>query len=105
MQPIELTEATFDEAIASDTPILVDFWAAWCGPCRAMAPILDEVAAEQDGRLRVGKVNVDENRGLAQRFQIASIPLMILFKSGQPVTQVLGARPKENLMGAIEQYL
>lgn len=105
MQPIELTEATFDEAIASDTPILVDFWAAWCGPCRAMAPILDEVAAEQDGRLRIGKVNVDENRGLAQRFQIASIPLMILFKSGQPVTQVLGARPKENLMRAIEQYL
>jgi thioredoxin 1 len=106
MKPTELTDATFQDFIATaDKPVLVDFWASWCGPCRAMAPILEEIADEEEARLIVAKVNTDENPRTAGGFGIASIPTMILFKDGKPVGSLIGARPKESVMAAIGQYL
>jgi thioredoxin 1 len=97
-----VTTATFDsEVIQSDTPVIVDFWAEWCGPCHAVAPVLDKIAEERAGQLKVVKVNIDEERELADRFGIASIPTMILFKDGEPSGAVVGAQPK----GAIERSL
>jgi thioredoxin 1 len=97
-----VTEATFeDEVIASDTPVIVDFWAEWCGPCHAVSPVLERIAEERDGEVKVVKVNIDEEQGLAQRFGIASIPTMILFREGAPAAAVIGAQPK----GAIERQL
>jgi thioredoxin 1 len=97
-----VTEATFeDEVIASDTPVIVDFWAEWCGPCHAVSPVLERIAEERDGEVKVVKVNIDEEQGLAQRYGIASIPTMILFREGAPAAAVIGAQPK----GAIERQL
>ena len=97
-----VTTATFDdEVIQSDTPVIVDFWAEWCGPCHAVAPVLDKIAEERAGQLKVVKVNIDEERELADRYGIASIPTMILFKDGEPSGAVVGAQPK----GAIERTL
>jgi thioredoxin 1 len=93
-----VTESTFEaEVIASKTPVLVDFWAGWCGPCRAVAPVLDEIAAERAGELRLVKVNIDEEPALAARYGILSIPTMILFKGGEPARAALGAQPKRML--------
>lgn len=89
------------EVINSDTPVLVDFWAEWCGPCHAVAPVLDRIVEEQAGALKLVKVNIDEERELAERYGIASIPTMILFRDGQPSVSVIGAQPK----GAIERTL
>jgi thioredoxin 1 len=95
-----VTETTFDqEVIQSDTPVIVDFWAEWCGPCHAVSPVLDRIAEERGGELKVVKVNIDEERGLADRYGIASIPTMILFRNGEPAAAVVGAQPK----GAIER--
>ena len=97
-----VTEATFEEEVTqSETPVLVDFWAEWCGPCHAVAPVLDKIVSERPGELKLVKVNIDEERGLAERFGIASIPTMILFKGGEPAAAVVGAQPK----GAIERSL
>ena len=97
-----VTTATFDnEVIQSDTPVIVDFWAEWCGPCHAVAPVLDKIAEERAGQIKVVKVNIDEERELADRYGIASIPTMILFKDGEPSGAVVGAQPK----GAIERTL
>jgi thioredoxin 1 len=97
-----VTTATFDtEVIQSDTPVIVDFWAEWCGPCHAVAPVLEKIAEERAGQLKVVKVNIDEERELADRYGIASIPTMILFKDGEPSGAVVGAQPK----GAIERTL
>jgi thioredoxin len=97
-----VTEASFDqEVIASDTPVIVDFWAEWCGPCHAVSPVLERIAEERDGELKVVKVNIDEEQSLAQRYGIASIPTMILFREGAPSAAVIGAQPK----GAIERQL
>lgn len=96
MATVEATEETFQSEVEeSDLPVLVDFWAAWCGPCRALAPTLEAVSAEREGSLKVVKVNIDENPQLAEKFKIASIPNMILFKAGEPVHQIIGAVPKE----------
>ena len=103
---ITLSASTFDEEINSaSTPILVDFWAEWCGPCKLIAPILDEIASEQQGTLTVAKLNVDEAPDVARRFGVMSIPTMILFDGGEPATRMVGAKPKEALLGELAEYL
>lgn len=103
---ITLSTATFDEEIGSaDTPVLVDFWAEWCGPCKLIAPILDEIASEQEGKLRVAKLNVDEAPDIARRFGVMSIPTMILFNGGEPAKRMVGAKPKAALLDDLAEYL
>ena len=97
-----VTQATFEqEVLQSERPVIVDFWAEWCGPCHAIAPVLDRIAEERNGEVRVVKVNIDEEQGLAMRYGIASIPTVMLFKDGEPAAAVIGAQPK----GAIERAL
>ena len=103
---ITLSASTFDEENNSaSTPILVDFWAEWCGPCKLIAPILDEIASEQQGTLTVAKLNVDEAPDVARRFGVMSIPTMILFDGGEPAKRMVGAKPKEALLGELAEYL
>ena len=101
-----LSESTFDETIgASSAPVLVDFWAEWCGPCKMIAPILDEVATEQQGKVSIAKVNVDEHPGLARRYEVMSIPTLILFKDGAPAKRIVGARGNGQLLSDLADYL
>ena len=95
------SEEAFDKLVAGDTPVLVDFWATWCGPCRMIAPIVEEIANEYAGKVLVAKVDVDEMGELAQRYRIMNIPTLMLFKQGQLVDKAIGARPK----AALEQML
>jgi thioredoxin 1 len=98
----EVTETSFQsDVLENDLPVLVDFWAAWCGPCRAVGPVLDQIAEEQKDKLRIVKVNVDENPNLAAQYAITSIPAMKVFKGGEEVLEIIGAQPKP----AIEQQL
>jgi len=100
--PTAVTEATFDqEVLASDKPVIVDFWAEWCGPCHAVSPVLERIAQEREDELKLVKVNIDEQPELAQRFGIASIPTMILFEAGEPKKAAIGAQPK----GSLEKQL
>jgi thioredoxin 1 len=90
-----LTDATFDDEVANAaTPLIVDFWAPWCGPCRMVGPVIDEIAHDHGGKVAIGKVNVDENPGIASKLGIMSIPTIILFKDGQPAKKIIGARSK-----------
>ena len=99
MAEIKLTQDNFQqEVLDSDIPVLVDFWATWCGPCRMVAPIVAEIAQEMDGKIKVGKVDVDENQELAMTYRVASIPTLMVFKNGQPVSTIVGARPKAAIM-------
>ncbi|MCP5029546.1 MAG: thioredoxin [Actinomycetia bacterium] len=101
-----LSDDTFSEVIGAATePVLVDFWAEWCGPCKMIAPILDEIAHEQEGKLRIAKVNVDENPGIARQFEVMSIPTMIVFKDGQPARRLVGAKPKAALLDDLADLL
>lgn len=101
-----ITQDNFRSVVAeSDLPVLVDFWAAWCGPCQALGPIVDEIAQETAGSLVVGKVNVDEQQMLAQMFGIMSIPTLLVFKDGKVVKTLTGARPKVSLMAELKPFL
>ena len=99
---ITLTDRGFDEAVVAHPQLVVDFWAPWCGPCRMLSPVLDEIAREQAGRVVVGKVNVDEQPALAGRFGVRSIPTLMFFKHGEAVDTVLGAVPKAEIAKRIE---
>jgi thioredoxin 1 len=102
----QLTDATFDETIkASDGPVLVDFWAEWCGPCKMIAPILDEIATEQAGKLTIAKLNIDDNPDAARRFDVMSIPTLILFQDGEPKKKLIGAKGKGQLLEELSEYL
>lgn len=100
------TDLTFqEEVINSDTPVLVDFWATWCGPCKMLAPVIEEVSNNLDGKVKVIKLDVDENPGIAGQFGISSIPTMILFNEGKPVGKLVGFRPAEQIESAIKGAL
>ena len=103
---IDLSDANFEtEVIKSETPVLVDFWAPWCGPCRAIATSVEEISASYAGRLKVGKLNVDENQQTTMKFGIRSIPTLIVFKGGQAVEQIIGAVPKGEIEKAVGKAL
>jgi thioredoxin 1 len=106
MKPVEVTEANFQqEVLKSDKPVLVDFWAEWCGPCKMISPIVEELAEEYDGKLKVGKLDVDSNQGLTIQFGVRSIPTLLLFKGGRVVDQIVGAVPKRALAEKIAKHL
>jgi thioredoxin 1 len=101
-----ISDATFDEEIgASDEPVIVDFWAEWCGPCKMIAPVLDEIATEQAGKVRIAKLNVDDNPDVARRFDVMSIPTLIIFKDGEPQKRLVGAKGKGQLLEELAEYL
>jgi thioredoxin 1 len=102
---VVLDEANFDETIGGSKPILVDFWAEWCGPCRLIAPILEEIAVEHGEKLSIGKLNVDDHPQLSMNFDVMSIPTLILFKDGVEKKRIVGARPKHSLMAELGEYL
>ncbi|NLY43977.1 MAG: thioredoxin [Clostridiaceae bacterium] len=103
---LTISNENFDAEVKnSDLPVLVDFWASWCGPCRMVAPIIDELADEFQGRAKVGKINVDDQRHLAARYGVMSIPTIMLFKNGEVVEKIVGARPKSDFVSMIERHL
>jgi thioredoxin 1 len=103
---LTVSDDTFDEEVsASDTPVVVDFWAEWCGPCKLIAPVLEEIADDKAGKLKVAKLNVDDNPRTAQRFQVMSIPTLLIFKDGEPASRIVGARPKGQILAEIEPLL
>ncbi len=98
---IELTEDNFQSVLEEGQPLLVDFWAEWCGPCRMVAPTLDQLASEYDGKVRIGKLNVDQNQALSMQYQVQSIPTFLMFKDGEVIGRMMGAMPK----AAFEKFI
>ena len=102
----EVTEATFEETvIKSETPVMVDFWAEWCGPCKALSPTIDEITSELDGKLKVCKLDVQTNPSTASKYSVISIPTLILFKAGEPVERIVGLQSKQAIVSKLEPYL
>jgi thioredoxin 1 len=105
-EPIHVTDDTFEsEVIQSDTPVITDFWAEWCSPCKMIAPILDDIAQERQGELTVAKLDVDENPNTAMRYGVRSIPTLILFKNGQEAARLVGAMSRDRLLAQLEPHL
>ena len=105
MPPLNINEAVFDkEVLQANTLVVVDFWAPWCAPCRIIGPILEEIAEEYHGRLKVVKINTDENQALAMRYNIRSIPTLLLFRGGESVDEIIGAVPKHLIKNKIDYY-
>ncbi|QOR73866.1 thioredoxin [Cruoricaptor ignavus] len=102
---LEITDNSFDEVLNSDKPVLVDFWAAWCAPCRMLAPIIEEVAEDFEGRALVGKVDVDNNQEVSSRYGIRSIPTVLIFKNGEVVDKIVGVVPKEQITEKLQAQL
>ena len=103
---VELTDESFDrDVLKSEQPVMVDFWAAWCGPCKALAPIVDEVACAYDGKVKVGKMDVDKNIATPQRYGVRGIPTLLIFKGGKVQEQIVGYVPKETIQKAIDKHL
>jgi thioredoxin 1 len=103
---VTLSDATFDESVGSaETPVVVDFWAEWCGPCKMIAPALEEIANEQSGRIRIAKLNVDDNPDTARRFDVMSIPTLLVFQDGQPVKRLVGAKGKGQLLQDLSEFI
>ncbi len=106
MHPIEFTDANFDqEVLKSDVPVLVDFWAVWCGPCKMIAPFVTELAAEYEGKAKIGKLDVDNNPNVAMTYGIRSIPTMLIFRDGKIVDQIIGAVPKQAIAQKLDSQL
>ncbi|MEJ2559697.1 MAG: thioredoxin [Anaerolineae bacterium] len=105
-KPVHVTDSTFDaQVLKSDIPVLTDFWAEWCGPCKMIAPILEEIAEDYEGQIKIAKVDVDENNQIAMRLGVQSIPTVILFKNGQAVERFVGAMPRERLLSRVLPHL
>jgi thioredoxin 1 len=103
---VKVTDASFsDDVLTSEKPVLVDFWATWCGPCKMVAPVLDEIATEHKEKLTIAKLDIDENPGTARDYQVMSIPTLILFQGGKPVKQIVGAKPKAALLADLSDVL
>jgi len=106
MKPVEITDANFEkEVLQSEQPVLIDFWAVWCGPCKMIAPVVEEIASEYEGKLKVGKMDVDNNPEASMRFGIRSIPTLMVFKGGKVVEQIIGAVPKKNLVDKVLPHI
>jgi len=102
----EINDANFEkEVLQSDQPVLVDFWAAWCGPCRALAPIVDELAKDYQGKIKVGKMDVDSNSATPMRYKVTGIPTLLVFKGGQVVEQLVGYKPKDAIAQALDRHV
>ena len=102
----EFTDQSFDiDVVQADLPVLIDFWADWCGPCKAIAPTIEEIAGDYAGKVKVGKLNVDQNQNTAMQYGVRSIPTLLIMKSGEVVSQIVGAVPKENITKALDEIL